>query len=112
MVVDGFMDFIVDLKLYVVVMKIGNLKEKFKTLWTNAMRDDEVKIERMKNVMKKVLEIMEKLCVNVDFDGEVVYMFVDVVRWMKDIVDTGKNREEVFELSKTLGKDVWEWLSM
>jgi hypothetical protein len=109
--VDGLTDFIADPKSHAAATKIGNLKEKSKTLWTNAMRDDEAKIERTKNATKKALEITEKLCVNADPDGEVAHTFADAARWMKDIVDTGKNREEVLELSKTLGKDVWERLS-
>ena len=109
--VDGLTDFIADPKSHAAATKIGNLKEKSKTLWTNAMRDDEAKIERTKNATKKALEITEKLCVNADPDGEVAHTFADAARRMKDIVDTGKNREEVLELSKTLGKDVWERLS-
>ena len=95
--VDGLTDFIADPKSHAAATKIGNLKEKSKTLWTNAMRDDEAKIERTKNATKKALEITEKLCVNADPDGEVADTFADAARRMKDIVDTGKNREEVLE---------------
>ena len=55
----------------------------------------------------KALEITEKLAMSADPEGEVAHTFADAARKLKDIVATGKNREEVLAMSKTLGLDVW-----
>jgi hypothetical protein len=91
--------------------RVEGLKQKSKEIWTNAMVGDHEKIEKTKRGTVKALEITEKLAKNADPDGEVAETFADAARRMKDIVETGKNRDEVLEMSKALGKDLWGKLS-
>ena len=91
--------------------RVEGLKQKSKEIWTNAMAGDHERIEKTKRGTVKALEITEKLAKNADPDGEVAETFADAARRMKDIVETGKNRDEVLEMSKALGKDLWGKLS-
>ena len=109
--VDAVTRFIVDPKSHGANERVDALKARTKALWTNALRDDEEKIERAKNVTTAALEITERLALSADPEGEVAHTFADAARRMKGIVQGSKNREEALELSKTLGKDVWEKLS-
>ena len=109
--VDAVTRFIVDQKSHGANERVDALKARTKALWTNALRDDEEKIERAKNVTTAALEITERLALSADPEGEVAHTFADAARRMKGIVQGSKNREEALELSKTLGKDVWEKLS-
>jgi len=106
-VVDGLTDLIGDATRGKARDEVDKLKARSKDLWSNAMRGDEAKIEKTKRVTTKALEITEKLAMSADPEGEVAHTFADAARKLKDIVATGKNREEVLAMSKTLGLDVW-----
>jgi len=105
--VDGLTDLIGDPTRGKARDGVDKLKARSKDLWSNAMRGDEAKIEKTKRVTTKALEITEKLAMSADPEGEVAHTFADAARKLKDIVATGKNREEVLAMSKTLGLDVW-----
>ena len=91
--------------------RVAALKNKSKDIWQNALKNDEEKIAKTKRGTVKALEITERLATHADPGGEVAETFADAARRLKGIVETGKTRDEVLQMSKSLGKDVWAKLS-
>jgi len=91
--------------------RVAALKTKSKDIWQNALKNDEEKIAKTKRGTVKALEITERLATHADPGGEVAETFADAARKLKGIVETGKTRDEVLEMSKNLGKDLWTKLS-